>query len=258
MQLTADGARYWMASEKPVPYPFHLRWLLPFMLRQNERAWAYVGRGSIVAIGFLTAAYTHSPWMACVAFLPGFKLSWDYPVLVDAPGMALALAAAVVWPYSMPAAIAIVLAAGCTRETAPVWAAVYAWNPILLVGMAPVALRTLRKAAKDDILEDEEHEWIIRNPLKAGQKYHAGHWRDPLIMVTPWGGMAVAAAYLDAQLGAALALGYAQLLVATDTVRLYQWAAPVVALVCARNLPGWALPLVAASVIFNPWAGDGM
>lgn len=257
-EVTADGARYWVAARQRVPYPFHLRWLLPFTLRHNLAAWKYVTRGSIIGIGALTAVYTGSPWMACVAFLPGFIMSWKYPVLVDAPAMLLALAAAIVWPYSPYAAVAIVLIAGCTRETAPVWAAIYAWNPILLIGLVPVALRTLRKPGEGDPIEEKEHRWIVAHPLQAGLKYHKGRWREPGLMLLPWGGLIVALAHVDLQLAAALAIGYGQLLIASDSVRLYQWAAPVVALAAVAAVPEWALPFVAASVVFNPWAGDGV
>ena len=70
--------------------------------------------------------------------------------------------------------------------------------------------------------------------------------------------MIVGLAGLDAQLAAALALGYSQLLVATDSVRLYQWAAPVLALACVHVLPTWALPFVALGVVFNSWKGSGV
>ena len=59
-------------------------------------------------------------------------------------------------------------------------------------------------------------------------------------------------------LGIALAVGYAQLMVATDTVRLYQQAAPVVCVIAALAIPiEWALPAVLAHW-FNPWLGDGV
>ena len=58
-------------------------------------------------------------------------------------------------------------------------------------------------------------------------------------------------------IGLALAAGYGQLAVATDSVRLYQWAWPVLAAACVTVVPEW-LPLVALGVAFNPWKGDGL
>lgn len=254
--LTPDGARYIASVDQRVARPFHLRWLLPKLLGRRGRWWLWCSRLSIVAIGVLSAIYAHSPWMACVAFLPGIAFSWRYPVLVDAAGMAAALGAAVLWPHCWPAAIAVVLVAGCVRETAPVWAAVYCWNPVMLIGLVPVAIRALQRQGTDVL--DEENAWILRHPVAASRKYHAGLWLDWQTMVAPWGGLIVAAGSLSAQLGAALAAGYGQLLVATDSVRLYQWAAPVVALAAVRAVPGWALPFVALAVVFNPWKGSGL
>lgn len=213
-------------------------------------------RASIIAIGLLTAVYCRSPWMACVAFLPGIAFSWRHPVLVDATGMAATLAAAVVFPWCWPAALVLVLVAGCVRETAPVWAAVYAWNPLLLVGLVPVAVRWLMRQG-DDVL-DAENRWIIDHPWQASRKYHAGQWLNPFLMVTPWGPLLIGLGSLDVQLAAALAVGYGQLAVATDSVRLFQWAAPVLALATTRVVPAWALPFVAIGVIFNPWKGSGV
>lgn len=204
----------------------------------------------------LSAIYARSPWMACVALLPGVTFSWRYPVLVDATGMAAALAAAVVFPHCWPAAIVIALIAGTIRETAPIWAAIYAWNPLLLIGLVPVAVRALMRQG-DDVL-DAENAWILTHPIKASRKYHAGLWLDPFVMVTPWGALIAGLAGLDLRLGAALAAGYAQLLIATDSVRLYQWAAPVMALACVQTLPSWSLPFVALGVAFNPWKGPGL
>ena len=254
--LTPDGVRYLTASQQRVARPFHLRWLLPALCRQNPRRWTITTRAAIVAIGALSAAYAGSPWMACIAFLPGIAFSWRRPVLVDATGMALALGAALALPHCWPVAIALVLIGGCARETTPIWAAVYAWNPLLLVGLVPVAVRALMRQGVDPL--DAENAWIIAHPFKASHKYHANLWADPLTMITPWGPMVLALGGLDAQLGAALALGYGQLLIATDSVRLYQWAAPAVGLVCVRILPAWALPFVALGVVFNPWKGSGL
>jgi len=120
----------------------------------------------------------------------------------------------------------------------------------------PVAVRALMRQG-DDVL-DAENNWILQHPFKASQKYHANLWADPFTMVTPWGAMIVGLVGLDAQLAAALALGYCQLLIATDSVRLYQWAAPVLALASVHALPAWSLPFIALGVVFNPWKGSGL
>jgi len=254
--LTPDGYRYFAVSKKRVIKPFHLRWFLPFVLKDNLQAWAWVTRLSIVGFAILTAVYCQNPWMVSVALLPGIVFSWKCPVLVDAFGMFLALLACVLLPIYWPAAVAVALLAGCVRETAPIWSAVYAWNPILLVGMIPVAIRWLQKEGPDVL--DEKGLWIVKHPFKASKEFHAGKWMSPQLMLTPWAGLILGLGAMTPQLFLALLLAYSQLLIATDSVRLYQWATPVLALATCNLLPVWAIPFVAVSIVFNPWKGDGI
>jgi hypothetical protein len=52
-------------------------------------------------------------------------------------------------------------------------------------------------------------------------------------------------------------VAYGQLLVATGTARLYQWAAPPVVLGAATVIPArWAIGIPGLHQ-FNPWAGEG-
>ena len=256
MQLTPDGYRYLASTQKRVARPFHLRWLLPKLCGLHERRWKAAAYGSVAAVGALTAWYSGSVWMACVVFLPGVAFNFKNPVLVDAAGMALALLSAVLLPFSWPLAMLVAFVAGCVRETSPVWAAVYAWNPLLLVGLVPVAVRWFQRQGPDVL--DAENAWIIKHPIQASMKYHHGRWTDWNLMVAPWGGMLAGLAGFGPRLALALALGYSQLVVATDSVRLYQWAAPSLALACTGALPVWSLPFVAVSVVFNPWKGPGI
>lgn len=190
-----------------------------------------------------------------VAALPSSRFNLTNPVLVDAPSMALAVWAAVcvregLWPLG----IALILASGMVKETGPVFGALYAWHPVLLIGLAAPAVRALLARPGSDVL-DEENAWILAHPFKAGQKYH--NWLDPNLIV-PWGAAIVGLAALDLQLGALLAVAYAQLLVATDTVRLYQWAAPVMCVAAAGAVPAAWLPLLVVLTVWNPLAGNGV
>ena len=76
------------------------------------------------------------------------------------------------------------------------------------------------------------------------------------LMATP--ALVVALAAPSWQLAAVLALAYGQLLIATDTVRLYQWAAPTVAIAATSAVePQW-WPVLIALTVFNPLRGDGV
>ena len=254
--LTPDGQRYLTAAHTRVARPFHLRWLLPKICQSDLRRWKALSWVCVIAIGIYTALYTNNVWMGCVAFLPGIMFNWRHPVLVDATAMALALWSALLFPYCWPAALAVALLAGCIRETAPIWAAIYAWNPLLLIGLLPVAARSLQRQGPDVL--DSENAWILKHPIKASRKYHAGLWTDPFTMIAPWGALIAGLADLNAQLATAIAFGYGQLLIATDSVRLYQLAAPVLALSVTHALPSWAFPFIAIGVVFNPWRGSGL
>lgn len=254
MRLTPDGVRY--VTPGPVPRPFNLRWLIPAICQDNPTRWEWVTRSSVVALAPLAWWFTGSPWMAVCVALPGVWFNWRLPALVDAPGMMLALLAACLWPVCWPAAIAAVLLAGCVRETTPAWAAIYAWHPALLVGFAPVAIRLLTSRPGPDPCG---HDDLLAHPIRSALSAHRGRWGDPALMVAPWGPLVVGvlAVPTSIQLSVALVAAYGQTLTATDTVRLYQWAWPVVALATAHVAPEW-LPLVAVGVVFNPFKGDGL
>lgn len=258
LTVSPDGHRYLTMHRQRVCRPFHLRWLLPLTLRGNPFAWLWVSRLSLVAIGGLAWAYTGSVWMACIATLPGLHFNWRFPVMVDVTAMALALAAAVMLPIFWPAAIVLALLAGFTKESSPVFAAIYAWNPLLLVGLIPVAIRWLQKPGPDvDSLPKSHHE-MVAQPFKTGWAFHGQRLLDPQLMLLPWGGLVVALGAMNVQLAVALVVAYSQMAVATDSVRLYQWAAPVVALGAVEAIPPVWLPLVAAVTVWNPFKGDGV
>lgn len=258
LTISPDGHRYLVMHERRVCRPFHLRWLLPMVCRDKPARWLFVNRVSFAALGLLAWAYTGSVWMACIATLPGLHFNWRFPVQVDVPALALALAAAVMLPIWWPAAVLLAFVAGCTKESAPVFAAVFAWNPLLLVGLIPVAFRWLQRQGPDvDTLPTSHHE-LVAHPLRTGWQFHGKRLLDPQLMLLPWGGLLVALGAVSWQLTAAVVLAYAQLAMATDSVRLYQWAAPVVALAATQAIsPAW-LPLVAAATVWNPFRGDGV
>lgn len=255
--LTPDGYRYLaIGAGQRVPRPFHLRWLAPKICRTYGRRWVWLTRTSVLLLAPLAWWYTGSPWMAACVLLPGVWFNWRAPVLVDAPAMALALTAACLAPHHPYAAVAVACLAGATRETAPVWAAVWAWNPILLAGLIPVAIRAIQHDGPDVL--DERNANIVAHPIRAGLAAHHGMWRTP-VMWAPWAGLLLALPALTGGgtvawvLAVSLLAGYSQLVTATDTVRLYQWAWPAMAAATVAAVPAAWLPLIAATIVFNPY-----
>jgi hypothetical protein len=266
LRLTPDGKRYLaMAKGLRQPVPFHLRWLLPTLCSDFPGLWFATNLLALVALPLLTVllALQHGATQtqalaagALLAGLPFMRFAWRYPILVDMPALAFALGAAVVWPTSHIFAYTLVFFAGATSEKAPIWAAIFALQPLLLVGLAvPIIRRIFWKPAPID--PKDPLAWTF-HPFEAGQRGHKERWREPYLMLTPWGACLVLLVSPSFWPLLALAFGYGLLLVATDSVRLYQQAAPAVCVSAALLIPEpWLLPVLAGHW-FNPWMGDGL
>lgn len=253
MILGPDAARYIVAARgERVVKPFHLRWLLPKVCGDNVRRWWAVWALSwpVLAAGTAWLAWglgwQRAAFAAVVVVaLPGvWGPSAVRPIGVDLPAMALssvAAAAAVhgVWWLAVPFAIL----AATIKEQAPVWVAVWAWSPVPLVALAaPLVRHLLHRPGMDSVTSAnpvlaDVHDHPIATAIEA----HRGRWRNAWVMVAPWGVGLAGLLHLSPSLVVALVLAYAQLIVATDTVRLYQSAA------------GVPVALAAAQVIPTPW-----
>lgn len=265
--VTPDGERYLaMGSRRRVAMPFHLRWLVPFLCRDEPVRWivSTVASTLLAAAGVFLLACQHgltasqSAAAATLwAGLPSVRFAWRFPILVDMPTIATAVWAAVLFDVHPAAGIAASVVAGAVNERGPLFAALFAWHPLLLAGFAAPSVRFLQAKGEDP--GDELNRWIVTHPVQSSRMFHANKWRDPKVMVLPWGGALAALAALDPQVVAALAVSYAQLVVATDTLRLYQQAAPIVCIAAMAVVPVWVLPALVVVTWFNPvLAGDGV
>jgi hypothetical protein len=177
------------------------------------------------------------------------------PVGVDLPATALSLVG--VWlielgdPARIVAGVAVIGFAAMVRETSPVWAALWAWSPWPLVALVPFVVRALIAKTGPDPL-GPRFEQIAAHPIKAALDAHRGRWRDAWLMVAPWGLCLAGLIGSDWRLWLVLAVAYAQLIVATDSVRLYQHAAgPVMAAAAASVIPSqWLVVAVVAHVVW--------
>lgn len=272
---TPDGVRYLhLGAGEQVPRPFYLRWLVPTLCRQSHVRWLASAWGSwivaTICVGLLAPTWQTGIAAALMfCWLPGIRYNLGAPILVDMPAMAWALVAAVLAKHGQ-VELAIMCAgiSGACKESGPLLAAVFAWNPWLLVGLlAPLVRLATAKPGPDPLAlpmwnspgtSKAEHAWILAHPWRTGLKYHKRKWLDGAWMVAPWGGVLVAVTNPSIQLAACVAICYAQLLVASDTVRLYQWAAPVACVAAATAVPPAWLPLLVLVTVWNPLAGDGV
>ena len=252
--VSPDGARYLqMATAIGAPMPFHLRWLLPTILRGNIRAWqiaSYTGWVLLVlGIGYVGG------WTAAllVAVLPGPAFGFKRVVLVDAVAMGIAAWCMAFDPMWAQVLLGLIL--GCISERAPIFAALWAWSPWPLVGLIAPMLRYMlyRPGPEHPALVGKPAADVIIKPWRIGL---TRNWHD-MALIVPWGGLLASFCWLDVQMALTLFVAYSQLFVATDTVRLYQWAAPVLAITIATHLDWRACLILALLTWFNPWRGEG-
>jgi hypothetical protein len=75
-------------------------------------------------------------------------------------------------------------------------------------------------------------------------------------MLLPWGGLLAGLLTFNPAVWLSMAVAYSQLFRATDRVRLYQWAAPVLIVATLNTVPAPLLPMIAAVTWFNPCRGE--
>lgn len=263
--LGPDAARYWIAAQgRPVARPFHLRWLLPAACGTSLRRWWSVWALSWPVLGVGTFAlaadlgWQRATFAAVVTLgLPGV---WGpkvvRPVGVDLPSMALAAvsAAAAVhgWLWLAVAAAGI---AAMIKESAPVWAALWAWSAWPLLALVVLAIPlSMARPAIDEVTAKPDLRRIHDHPIRTAIDYRRGYWRSGWVMVAPWGACLAALIAPTWQLVVVLVVAHLQLLVATDTVRLVHAAAgPAAAIAAAQVFPPSWLPLVAVLHVFWFW-----
>jgi hypothetical protein len=259
--LGPDSARYLIAGEGlPVARPFHLRWLLPAVCRDRPSRWRAVWLASwpIAAFGCAWwAAGMVDGWqvpLAAAALLVALPGVWGpsvaRPIGVDMPALAVGLIAAALWVHGLDVPAVIVAALAATmKETSPVWVALWCWSPWPLLALAAPAIAAIvRRPAIDEVTAHPNLIRVHDHPVRSAMEHRRGRWRDAWTMVAPWGATLAALVAPDRQTIATLAVAHAQLLVATDTVRLLATTAgPVMALAAAETYPAAWLPLIVAA-----------
>lgn len=262
VRVSPDGIKYAaMGRGEAVPDPFRLRVLMPLLCGDHARRWVWMRTLCLIAIGPLSCLYLAqrgAPWAAGLAVygLAGVTtIAWRLPILVDLPAMVLTLAGVCalslgnVW-LTILAGVFLLLAA-YTKESTPIFAAAWAWNPWPLVFLAvPAVLAWWQPKA-------ETNEPPLTHPWRTAWATHRPILADGATLLLPWGQLLVAVLALSWPLVVTVALAYAQLARSTDRTRLYQWAFPPVLATAAVVWP-WSIPLFVAAAIFNPWKGDGL
>lgn len=259
VHLTPDGRWYLhMAHGRLVPKPFHVRVAMPMLLGTDAIRWAWCTRILMCILPLLMGLFVWQrtlSWpaalfaVAVTPTIPGWQFWWRCPVLVDIPALFLGLLVAV-----MPVGIAAGIVVGLSllvRETAPLFAALYASTPVFAV---PLLLYPLisRFIASSDALADARLRNILARPFHHAWRLRRIQFIQPALTFFPWGGLLLAAFNPSWLLLIAVMVAYAQTLRAQDFVRLYALAAPILILSVAQMSPTW-LVLAAFLSWLNPW-----
>lgn len=262
-----DAGRYMLAAEgRPVAFPFNLRWLLPRLCGTSLVRWWVVWGASwpLLAAGVAWwASGLGVSWQVAVAAaalvvsLPGvLQPPSVWPVGVDLPAMAVSAWSAACFVHGLPVAgLLLAVLAVAIKEQTPVWIAVWAWSwlPLVVLPLVGVAY-LIRRPQVDPITATPLLKRVHDHPIRSAFEHRrqAGGWRDFWLMAAPWSACLAALLAPTPQLVVALLCGYGALLVATDTVRVYQPpAAPVAALVAAQVIPtAWLIPAVLVTFLW--------
>ncbi len=223
-----DGNRY--TSGIAQPPPFHRRWCGWPKLPLQAMTFA-----CLVAMGVCMGSWQRA---LLLLTLPGAWFAATHPTVVDGPAMLLAWCASLLMPTHPYFALLLAVVSGYIHERGPVFAALYAWHPLLLLGL--VASGWWRKPAARDGDGLVGHSfWMV---LRVHRPYQ--DMIDPMSLVWSLRGLPlIALAYGCSLRGwVTLALAYGSRVVGTDTARFLFWAAPAL-IVDSGEFPLWVLGL---------------
>lgn len=229
-----DGARY--TSGKPQPWPFHRRFC----------GWPKNVLVGLTAISLVVLGLTMgTPGKALLLLtLPGAWFAMTRGTCVDALAMMLAWLASLYWREGhLFVAVILACVAGFVHERAPVFAAAYAFSPVLFVGLVvPFAAAPLRGEAPS-----EERDPFVGLSLVEQVRVHKRHvdLLDPKVFALAFRGVLPLSLYYGPTSAGGLALTVATLtrIFSTDPCRILFWAAPPLVAALPDDLPWWAVGL---------------
>jgi hypothetical protein len=225
-----DGQRY--TSGRAQPYPFHRRFC-----GWNQRVLIAVTFLSLVALGALMGTWSKA---LLLITLPGAWLIATRPTTVDAPAMLLAFVASLLFPSYPWAAVLLSCLAGCIHERGPVFAALYAWHPLLLIGLVCIGWWRTPAPADDDPR-------VGVSLVRSLAVHHADNdWLGWEQTVYAMRGLPLMAAHFGTSPAAwvTLALAWSTRLICSDLGRLVFWAGPIM----IRDMPEVPTWMVLAQV----------
>lgn len=260
-RLSPDGHQYIRAvAGEPVPVPFHLRFLLPLVLRARPWAWIAASYASLVlaagAVALLGLAHGLSATSAAVAGclfagLPLVRVTASLPVLVDGPAiLAVAVSALLaVQGHPLPAVLVALVGAGI-KETVPVFAALASMSPWPLLALVVPLVR--RFAPAPGPAEDA----CVASPVSYAREKQCRRLLHAPLMLAPWGAALAGLVALTPAAVLSLAVSYSLLFVTADSTRVYQFGGIPLCICAASVIPEYLAVPVVAFHLWNPWQGE--
>jgi len=193
-QISPDGKRYFHAGGGNQLYsPFYLRWLLPYICKQNDTLWSLFTLLPTFLLPVLTyilldiKGYSESQSLIGCALVCGlngvYLINYISKYLTDAFGMMCMLLSVISFQLEI-LWLGILLSGIGTmaNEKVFIYTALASWNPLALIGGIPLLIRYLiSKPAKLDVLQNEQY---LDKPIKTAHGYHKGKYFS---MVLVWG-----------------------------------------------------------------------
>ena len=244
---------------QPAPAPFCWRWLVPYITRADRKEWASHTRSmlfaSFFAFALLMKAWGFSPPQIMAGLLlwglwPSIQQQPRRHYLPDTTALIFVMLSATAFLCEAPllVGVALAIAAGATRETAPLYIAAGSLNPFALAGL--LGAGWWRKSSKE---QRQPH--LHGNPLTLFKR----HGIPKIILGLPhdyfWkiGPAALALLYPKAWLP--LLLAVSSMLISTDKIRVLAHAAPflLIGAVAVTPLPMLPMLVYFGAVCSNVW-----
>lgn len=257
MNISPDGWYYLDAAKgHRVPAPYSYRWLLPWLLGPSPERWALLTYLSLLATPvcawYYFAAQGFTGWRlffatVLLSCLPGVRAaSLRFPVLTDAPAFALSLLVTALYLDGHPwLAMLLSLPLGALRESAPIFAALWAGHPAPLVGLLAAGWTRPQASGR-------EVPWLA-HPWREAFKLRLACGADGSLYLRPWGG-ALFGLVPTWQTLLTFGIAHAQLFQAQDTIRLTVWAAPVLVANATNVIPPafWPVAILVTALHVDP------
>jgi hypothetical protein len=235
--------------------PFRHRWMIPRLLGDNRKLWL---------IAYPVALILTAPLLCWFGELNGINGLWAVALWVALPlwdiltrnsGIidpfawlsALLAACLSLAGYHLVAVLAACLAA-MIDPRAMIFAALWALDPLLLVGLVPVAICEWKAPHGQPLM----HADVINHPWLSSMQKNGQYVHDAPNMLLPWGACLVGLMALPLIHVVTLCIAYGQMFRAIDLSRLYMWAAPVVIVATVQFIPDAWMPVAVLATWFNP------